>query len=313
MGCYVDAIGGATRLGAARRHRNPAFTLVELLVIVSLIAMLLGIALPALSRARQVARLNVCLAHLREQAHVLGEYAVDMRGAVPPWLIQDEVIENGMRRVIRESLIGQFLEEWLRGIPHRPDEQASEEQPHGIWRCPSVRPTTRTESAYRRVHYATNAYIFPVVQYIIDGRVRYETYMHPGWEQTHGGQRWHRTDSVARPADILALADLPLQWHETGTAHLHENTTIENIYQIVDSPLFDKYTLSAHRALGKINAVFFDGHAEPKPLNPRYWVRGPVWVRGTDGRVYNDVNWGDVNHLLWMLRRWHSGQAPEED
>src|SRR4051794_10092785 len=65
-----------------------AFTLVELLVVIGIIAVLISALLPALNRARQAANSIDCQARLRQMGQALQIYAVNNKGVVP-WGVID--------------------------------------------------------------------------------------------------------------------------------------------------------------------------------------------------------------------------------
>ncbi len=65
------------------RPRHPGFTLVELLVVVSIIAMLVSILLPSLGRAKDAAKAVVCLNNQRVLGIALRYYAHDRNGRLP--------------------------------------------------------------------------------------------------------------------------------------------------------------------------------------------------------------------------------------
>ena len=71
--------GGVAR--SARAARKPrAFTLVELLVVMGIIAILMGLLMPALSAARKQANVIKCLANIHSQLQAIFIYANDNRG-----------------------------------------------------------------------------------------------------------------------------------------------------------------------------------------------------------------------------------------
>src|SRR3989442_13966309 len=66
-----------------RSDRSNAFTLVELLVVIGIIAILISILIPTLSRARESAQRTQCLSNLRQIAVLLNMYANVNRQQVP--------------------------------------------------------------------------------------------------------------------------------------------------------------------------------------------------------------------------------------
>jgi prepilin-type N-terminal cleavage/methylation domain-containing protein len=66
------------------------FTLVELLVVIGIIAVLIGILLPALARAREAANRAACLSNLRQLHLALRMYANQSRDYIPIGYIDDE-------------------------------------------------------------------------------------------------------------------------------------------------------------------------------------------------------------------------------
>jgi prepilin-type N-terminal cleavage/methylation domain-containing protein len=65
------------------RKRDHGFTLVELLVVISVITILASMLLPALSKARESARAISCASNLRQVSLTTTLYASDYNGSIP--------------------------------------------------------------------------------------------------------------------------------------------------------------------------------------------------------------------------------------
>jgi len=85
-GSTTDLLGGRglvkTKMDAGARR--PAFTLIELLLVISILALLLAILIPALSRAKAKAREVACLSNLKQLQICAKLYSMDYDGFLLP-------------------------------------------------------------------------------------------------------------------------------------------------------------------------------------------------------------------------------------
>jgi len=103
------------------RPAAPGFSLLELLVVISIVATLTAMVLPSLGRAKEHTRRIVCAANLRHLGVALRMYAAENKG----WYPVEERCGNPQHRLV-EGLFGQYVSQ--RGLFYCPS--ASQIEPY---------------------------------------------------------------------------------------------------------------------------------------------------------------------------------------
>ncbi len=124
------------------KARN-GFTLVELLVVISIIALLISLLLPALAKAKKAALSTVCLSNLRELGQAYQEYGNGNEGSVPAYASDfpfagDTGIDAAQYNAGWPRLLASYLTS--EQIPYLPGTTEFSEPPAvlAIMTCPST-------------------------------------------------------------------------------------------------------------------------------------------------------------------------------
>src|SRR4051794_9300903 len=83
-----DSLLSGRHMNHTSQYTRRAFTLVELLVVIGIVALLISVLLPALTKARAAANTSACLSNLRQMAQAWNMYLAGNQTRLPEYIWQ---------------------------------------------------------------------------------------------------------------------------------------------------------------------------------------------------------------------------------
>jgi prepilin-type processing-associated H-X9-DG protein len=246
--------------------RSGAFTLVELLAVVAVIALLTALLLPALARAKASARSAACKSNLRQLGIALIIYT-----------------HNNAHYPARDYLDTSISQLITYGWPAHLLAYMSSNTT--VFRCPSTGPefdwpTNRSPRGYPfpfNIDIGTSRFSYGYNQWAVAPVSGYGLGAPPGSEIPES--------RVVNPADMIALGDSDGNGFCDGDIEFHRITSTSG-----PKPTFP----SGNRHMGGANIVFCDGHVE--------WARQSKWIEMTDEAARRWNNDNKPHRDLWVSR-----------
>ncbi len=242
--------------------RKTGFTLIELLVVIAVIALLMGILLPALQRAREQGRSAVCLSNLKQIGLAMHMFAEDNNRKV-------------MRAEIRENLKpGAMPEFWCTAYMKYIGGSGAEALSHfwevKVYNCPTYPDKEQT------VDYIVNGFDFRNAGQEVRRATRLEEFPRPASTIYLADMEYYPLASLERAAPETSATPIRIVRKGDSVADLLIKLRRLDAYDQSHLPTGQdtERRVAKDRHVRFINCVYADGHSSkvyPQEMTPYDW------------------------------------------
>ena len=254
-------------LPAVSRREGGAFTLVELLVVVAILALLISLLMPVLTRAKDLAKDTLCRTNLNAIQKAMDFYRRDNDDVIPVACIYNS---GGTPNALEWK---PYWETWNNFIAEYPGENRYGWRPKGGYTDPDtfICPSYEHEPGLRGT-YGLNHRMSEEDQRYRDGY---------NWVKfIPATNTWHYLmgDSTLRPTKMYLSGDAE------GPGPGHGQNYVFSYAANYRSADFRHLVTPGEPESGHVNIVFHDGHVEGTPRDEIYdqhwgWGKLPWWNR----------------------------------
>ncbi|MEM6392150.1 MAG: DUF1559 domain-containing protein [Planctomycetota bacterium] len=230
-----------------RRRLHSAFTLIELLVVISIVALLIGLLLPALAASRDASRALKCKTQLRQLGVAFATYAETYDGLIPPARVTNTAESAFTGLPVGFRWHTHAMIEWVESTKFTAAQQAAGdmavEGDNNIFICPSSDKSNNGSLEVFQNSYGMNALLNYEHLKALPGLVDNPVNQWPRWRATF--KNYYDVKSPTTGMLLIDNRNPSVTWEDYDFAPLQ---------------------VGSERHSGSNNALFCDGHVEAIPL-----------------------------------------------